>query len=990
MIRKKRVTFIIIFLLIAGLCLAGFWLFWGDKEQPSLRGAVLYDSSQGDESWGDVYSHLQQALVLDFQVEAVDVAKTYSLDNYDAVYLTSSLKDSWSNLDLEAKLVNYVEEGGSLFLLNDFYNLFAPEFIGASSFVPVQGCPVDLTFPDVGDDLREIQEIIGDFAGFYKEYKDFQRLESLDYGYGFIPSTAVSLATMGDITLYGLNNYGEGRVFFTNALLPNEYAINGFEMVSSNENQTYLSTTTASANQLLTNAFISYVAKCRDGYAVTRVFGSYGQAAMAWELHYEEIGGFQHDAAGEFSALCEAAEQIPSFTLIRNAYTWYLRGETITYLLNQGGEKESVYAMDYNEGAYSSGIHAVAGDKWLSLGEIEEGGSYFTDYPEQKIRAYPCFSSENKGENLNLYCGSAEGGIYYYQNRGYQDRWLLNEGELLKTPSGEPLATTGYSAPAVGNIDHDAVADILCGGDDGSLTLFRGEGKNAFTSQGLWLQPFSQGQALPVLGDINGDNCLDLVVGSDTGQLLLWYGVSETALVIDKPNPIDLSQLCSANNLGQWLAPAIVDLNHDGQEDLVLGTFDGYIAMLLSEGDSFGFAGYITLAEMNYKGNNNAKFGNYCVPRFADLNGDNREDIICGQQEYGLAYPIDSEYFPCREQLQDQINTMIKKNYYLGVHFYTNRYASTEREQWELAAHKKAMESYGVDLDGVGVNQHTWWTSTLGNTQTMDNIAAAGLSWNSGFTSPGSEVLPQVAPENALSLPFFYTKAQGSTMLIQNVSTIPEGKRDWWPIMAKYNMPVCVYYHCDMIYKGSEGAKTTVNTVQEFRNTYNYSFVREDQLMLASAAAYNLNLKVNREKDGSLTLTPGRKGDSGILYNRAYQEACGVKISFAEDENPATYGINADIWRRDGNDIYLGLNRQVALVKDSGEPENHIMAINIPADVTTKEGQDIVEFLDSGLLEVTVSGTAVTDDETWSVTPGEGITVFRKFGSGDTLNITYK
>ena len=120
------------------------------------------------------------------------------------------------------------------------------------------------------------------------------------------------------------------------------------------------------------------------------------------------------------------------------------------------------------------------------------------------------------------------------------------------------------------------------------------------------------------------------------------------------------------------MAPCIADLDGDGVNDLALGTFDGYVARLINNGSGFDAAGYIELDEMNYKGNYNAKFGNNSVPRFADINGDGITDLLCGCLEYGMNYPIDSEYYSGRESLQEQLDYFKEHGYYVGIHFYTN------------------------------------------------------------------------------------------------------------------------------------------------------------------------------------------------------------------------------------------------------------------------------------------------------------------------------
>ena len=204
------------------------------------------------------------------------------------------------------------------------------------------------------------------------------------------------------------------------------------------------------------------------------------------------------------------------------------------------------------------------------------------------------------------------------------------------------------------------------------------------------------GQILPCIGDVNGDGVADLILGSGCGTLVLYYGqTGGSGLSFSHKSMAAFSRLCADAELGDFLAPALVDWNGDGAQDLVLGTFEGYLAILLGDGDGgFAFDGYITLDEWNYKENDRAKFGNYAVPVFYDVNGDGALDLVCGSLEYGLAYPIDSPYFPEREALEAQVAYALENHFYVGIHHYTNAGASAEREAYELQRHLEAFEAY--------------------------------------------------------------------------------------------------------------------------------------------------------------------------------------------------------------------------------------------------------------------------------------------------------
>ncbi|NLV87652.1 MAG: VCBS repeat-containing protein, partial [Clostridiales bacterium] len=518
-----------------------------------------------------------------------------------------------------------------------------------------------------------------------------------------------------------------------------------------------------------------YIAKLRYGFSLERVYGYYGTPSMAWELHYEEITGIANGSMQIFSQLCEEYNQIPSFTLIRNSYTWFQRAESVTYLCNNAHDGFD-FQMDYYENAYSSGTHVDAGGQWLSFSSIEDSGSYFVDYPEYTLRAYPQAADLNSDGLTDIVCGSEDGLVYFCLGLGFKNgRVQVGAAQALTTSDGSPIKHGGYSAPQLSDLDGDGSLDLLCGWDDGSVRWFSGSGSTVFEPRGILFRSDVPGQALPHLADLNDDGVDELIVGSDSGVLMVYPGSrgSDGTLSFNRLDAFSLSKVCANANLGHWLAPTTVDWNGDGRLDLAVGTFDGYIAILLAQADgSYKFDSYISADEMNYKGTFALKFGNWAVPSFIDLNGDGQTDLLCGSQEYGMAYPIDSGYFPFETQLRRQAEYAKEHNYYVGVHFYTNAYASPQREAYELGAHKDALAYYGLDAEGVGANQHTWYTSKLGDSQSMTSIQKAGLKWQSGFASPNAASnTPQMAAENVVALPFFLMEDGQRSLLVQNNST---------------------------------------------------------------------------------------------------------------------------------------------------------------------------------------------------------------------------
>ena len=263
-----------------------------NADENDLHAAVLYDGSASTGYWEDTYSRLCQPLLLGFECDAVDISGDYSLEGYDILYPDESIMSAANAETLRDEITAFAENGSGVFLTNNFYDFFDKDFIGAKSFHELEDYPYNMEYPEVSDDLQELQDITRDFYKLYEAYTDFPELEGLKRGVGLKPSTAVALCTRVGLAISTVNMYGEGYVFFASGLLPNPYCISGTMLEQRNDGQRYLSDTAMSSARLLENAFASFYLKRTVGYSISRVYGSFGSPAMTWELHFEELGGF--------------------------------------------------------------------------------------------------------------------------------------------------------------------------------------------------------------------------------------------------------------------------------------------------------------------------------------------------------------------------------------------------------------------------------------------------------------------------------------------------------------------------------------------------------------------------------------------------------------------------------------------------------------------------------------------------------------------------
>lgn len=938
------------------------------KGNSNVRAAVFGNGSEADEAAAELENGI---------IANIDVSKTDNCDNisdFDIVYIESKT----AGFDVK-KIEQYVKNGGTVVLDNSIIREFSNEFLGADEVVEISGMPVELSYPYMSDEVSDISELLYDYTETVKGYVDFTDYTGYDYGSGIIPSTAESIAEYNGVGIYTVNEFGKGEVFITNPLLPSDYTVTSF---CKGENGEPMAFSTAAAENLLRSYYAEYVSKKKFGFTAERTFGSFATRPAAWELHYEDITGIENGSLMDFADYCMEKQQIPSFTLVRNAYTWFKRSESVTYL-----EYDGEFKSDSYEGAYCSGTHIASSGKWLELDSYDNTDSYFEDNPEYVKRAYPFPIDWNEDGKTDLICGSADGCIYYFEGRGMGENYEVGVAEYLTDSEGKPLNPGAYSSPVVFDIDGDGMGEIVTGAEDGIIRAYHSEkdeknpNSKAFSYMGEVLDT-GLTDCMVSCGFLNDDNIMDIAVGSRCGEMRVYYGYT-----VDGKQTLFSEYIPVETNEG-WSSPCI----YNGE--LFGGTREGYIAKYSFDGSMYRKDGYLECDTVSRRGNKRITIGMNSVPRFYDIDGDGDDDLICGSLEYGMAYPIDSEYFPYKKELREQLDYCSEKGIYVGVHGLTHKYASPEAEERELEYHKSLFEKLGLSWNGIGANQHTWFASRYGydgsgingyNPDYNGTFAAqskSGLLWNSGSTLPESDAVPQDCAENAIPMPMYLPDID---FLVLEPSNTPHGNGAYSYTSVKYEMPLLFYNHCDYIYEDENGQQKMADKVGEVTDKYGYSFVREDQLAKAVTAAYNSDIKIDCD-DGKIKISASTRDTGRRLYDEDYAKSVGVKLIFADDKTAAEYCTDASVYKRRDNAIYIGLDKTVTLEKGKSDGLN-VEEINIPAEIRLKKDSAEIEFKSGGMMYVKVAGEAKTTSKGWRTVKSKDGTTFIKFGDAEKLKI---
>jgi len=216
-------------------------------------------------------------------------------------------------------------------------------------------------------------------------------------------------------------------------------------------------------------------------------------------------------------------------------------------------------------------------------------------------------------------------------------------------PPEDPIISAGQNMPTFADLDGDGDEDlyvtILSGAYGNQLVnnfyYYENSGSNAnpeyvYITNNFFSMLDIFSNSSPELLDIDSDGDLDLFVANQ-------YDLSETPWVgrihffrntgsSSSPNYVEESTSLLTENMGQMLTPELGDLDGDGDMDLLVGDFNGFIQYFenTSSGSSLTFNFIENVGNIDLSGNS--------VPTLGDLDGDGDLDMLIGQLNGSLIF----------------------------------------------------------------------------------------------------------------------------------------------------------------------------------------------------------------------------------------------------------------------------------------------------------------------------------------------------------------
>lgn len=235
--------------------------------------------------------------------------------------------------------------------------------------------------------------------------------------------------------------------------------------------------------------------------------------------------------------------------------------------------------------------------------------------------------------DLDAVIGGMNGQVSYYQNTGSS----ATPAYLRRTGAANPF--NGFDVGDESNadqvdLDGDGDLDAIIGGFDGMVRYFANTGSStapAFLARTGTLNPFDGIDvtefAAPELVDLDGDGDLDAIIGSHYGPIFYFENTgSSTAPVFlartGTLNPFDAMPIVG------HATPELVDLDGDGDRDMVTGQYEGDLLYFENTGTTAAPVFLQRTGTDNpFNGIDVARFS---TPELVDLDGDTDFDMLVG------------------------------------------------------------------------------------------------------------------------------------------------------------------------------------------------------------------------------------------------------------------------------------------------------------------------------------------------------------------------
>jgi hypothetical protein len=474
---------------------------------------------------------------------------------------------------------------------------------------------------------------------------------------------------------------------------------------------------------------------------------NHGTAAVPdWQPVFDRLGGIDiaswHslvdiDSDGDLDLFCdnrlngaEYWENIQgTFTLIDSAYGTFVTGvfNTPDFVdIDRDGDLDFFFGgisgtlvFYRNDGTPEAASFSLADTYYDSISAFPGGGGLARGSEENHGFSSIEFTDIDADNDYDLFWGDINNiDLYLFTNRGDS---VLSDLQY-ETDSYLPgPGTFGFNHVRLADLDGDNDLDMLVGvvngADIDNLWYLKNYGTpvtpNFALENANLFDNFDVGSfAFPAIADLDNDTDLDMLVGRSDGRITY---LQNTGTPTDPVLAVQ-TDFFGSIDVGTNASPELVDWDRDGDLDILIGTGLGRVEYWRNDGSISNLAPTLVTTQLF-----GLKVDQYAIPRVADLDGDNRHDLVLGEWDFNSS---------------------------ANVLLYTDTAAAGE-PQMVLVTNRLLREELGrsmtlpslVDWDGDGVTDIVLGNSNLG-LQYFRNTTDGTMLPDSNMMQHETEILP--------------------------------------------------------------------------------------------------------------------------------------------------------------------------------------------------------------------------------------------------------
>ncbi|NJL26663.1 MAG: VCBS repeat-containing protein [Thermoanaerobaculia bacterium] len=257
--------------------------------------------------------------------------------------------------------------------------------------------------------------------------------------------------------------------------------------------------------------------------------------------------------------------------------------------------------------------------------------------------AKPALADLDGDGDLDAVIGETYGEFFYFRNTGDATTPAFLPEFNAANPFDE-LRAAFFSAPVLVDIDADGDLDAVVGELYGSLRGFSNTGSTAAPafvrasgSVSVFTGAYLGYRSALGMADLDGDGDVDAVVGLMHSSLH-YFANTGSATAPSYVEVAGTNDPFLGLDPGVYSAPALADLDNDGDVDAIIGNRSGGLIYFVNTGSSSAPAFVPAVGTANPFSIIVVKYEYFSKPALADLDADGDLDVVIGEQYGHLRY----------------------------------------------------------------------------------------------------------------------------------------------------------------------------------------------------------------------------------------------------------------------------------------------------------------------------------------------------------------